>query len=144
MNADDAPTPPSVTKPLLQRVVECAAWVVLIALVLPFSISAVGDLQHGYWFFPALIAVILVLAVSGLVLRWGVFIPATLASAWFGLLPRVNGDTVSELKSGIIAAILGAFFGAIVDASFRQTGTESLGRPTIQDLKSASVDVDRD
>ncbi len=107
-----------------QVAIERSVWVVLLLLISPMVIPAVEEFLEGHWFWLTIISVILVIAIAGYVFRWGLILPCTLGFAWFGLLPKVNSDTASELQSGIVCAIFGAIIGACVDGMFFKSNSK--------------------
>ena len=93
-------------------------------LISPMVIHAVEGFLKGHWFWLTIISVILIIAIVGFVFRWGLILPCTLGFAWFGIYPKVNSNTASELQSAIVCAIIGTIVGACVDGMFFKSSSK--------------------
>ena len=79
MDSGDPKTESGSSKSNVQRIVEVGAWIIVFTMGVLAAVSGFSSFQHGYWFPFAIAVVLLTLSLPGLVCRWGIVIPATVA-----------------------------------------------------------------
>ena len=106
-------------KTTIQWRVRRIGWIILLLIDAALWFFALLEFQSGHRTSPVFAIVIGVIAVVGLISRWGLLVPCTIVGAFIGMFSgAINGDSVSTLQGIIAWTIIGALFGAGFDSCF--------------------------